>query len=89
MGENLKPIDKQNVAFSISIFSRKGSGCLVRVILNEKKTAAILTNHHVVKNEEMAVKTMATFNFDGCGGEPFVIKLHPDIVFKTSIGEVP
>jgi hypothetical protein len=45
--------------------------------------SAILTNHHVIKNDEMAAKTSITFNYDG-KGEPMIINLYPDIFFRTS-----
>jgi hypothetical protein len=51
--------------------------------MDENIIVAILTNHHVVKDKEMASKTTATFNYDG-RGEPMVINLHPQIFFRTS-----
>jgi hypothetical protein len=51
--------------------------------MEENIIVAILTNHHVVKDKEMASKTTATFNYDG-RGEPMVINLHPQIFFRTS-----
>ncbi|XP_028391276.1 uncharacterized protein LOC114516097 [Dendronephthya gigantea] len=60
-----------------------GSGSLVQVRLGEETIIAVLTNHHVIKNEGMAVKTLATFNYDG-QSEPIHVNLCPDIFFRTS-----
>lgn len=62
---------------------RIGSGSFVQVRLDEKTINAILTNHHVIKNEQMAVKTLATFNYDG-QSQPVHVNLCPDIFFRTS-----
>lgn len=55
----------------------------MRIKLDEGIVTTILTNHHVLKSEEMAAEASTTFNYDG-RGEPMVIKLCPNIFFRTS-----
>ena len=55
----------------------------MQIKLDEDIVTTILTNHHVLKSEEMAAEASTTFNYDG-RGEPMVIKLCPNIFFRTS-----
>ena len=55
----------------------------MQIKLDEDIVTTVLTNHHVLKSEEMAAEASTTFNYDG-RGEPMVIKLCPNIFFRTS-----